>query len=54
MKLFYDIDNVCHTDSVYHNNVCHSVSMFYTVFLLSSQCTGTYLDILYLYYYISP
>jgi hypothetical protein len=29
-----DIDNVCHTDFVCHSDVCRSVSMFHTIFLL--------------------
>jgi hypothetical protein len=38
-----DIDNVYHTDFAYHSDVCRSVSMFHTIFLLPSQRTGTHL-----------
>jgi hypothetical protein len=36
MELFYDIDNVCHTDFAYYSDVCRSVSIFHTNFLLPS------------------
>jgi hypothetical protein len=37
-----DIDNVFHTDFAYYSDVCRSVSMFHTNFLLPSQRTNTY------------
>jgi hypothetical protein len=40
-----DQARVFHTDFAYYSDVCRSVSMFHTIFLLPSQRTGTYLVI---------
>jgi hypothetical protein len=49
-----DADNIYHTNFTYYNDVCRSVSMFHTISLLPSQRTGTYLVIIYEWYYDVP